>query len=371
MDKTNQYNGSEMKILFDNIIFSLQKTGGISVVWEEILKRVNNISGLETLFLEYNNDNLNRKSLVINSRNILRTNSTLLKIKRYFNPTYKMNEKHIFHSSYYRTSKNKNAINITTVHDFTYEYFNHGIRKFIHCWQKHRAIRKSDYIICVSSNTKSDLLKFIPDVDKKKIRVIYNGVSNDYYQLDNGKLLNNMPFEPYTYILFVGERKGYKNFELSVNAIAKTNHKLIIVGKELLEKELDLLESTLGKERYNYVGRIPNNELNILYNRAFCLLYPSSYEGFGIPVIEAQRAGCPVIAYNNSSIKEVIGNTPLLIDKLDIDSILQKLTILNNEDIRSVIVKTGIENSKKYSWENMFIDVLNLYNEAWNRNNEN
>lgn len=356
-----------MKILFDNIIFSLQKTGGISVVWEEILKRVNNISGLEKLFLEYNNDNLNRKSLLINPSYILRTNSTFIKIKRYFDPKYKMNEKHIFHSSYYRTSQNKNAINITTVHDFTYEYFNHGIRKFIHCWQKHKAIRKSDYIICVSSNTKNDLLKFIPNVDKKKIRVIYNGVSNDYYPLGQGQLLNNIPFKPYTYVLFVGERKGYKNFELSVNAIARTNHKFVIVGKELLEKELDLLESTLGKERYNYVGRISNNELNLLYNGAFCFLYPSTYEGFGIPVIEAQRAGCPVIAYNNSSIKEIIGNTPLLIEELNTDSILQKLSILNNNDLRKLIVETGIENSKKYSWENMFINVHNLYKEAWNR----
>ena len=361
-------------VVLDNIIFSIQKSGGISVVWYELLERLLNNTRTKLKFLEYDNAiqyNLFRKLLPIPESCIIKYKSENIKIKRYFNPSFSYSGDFIFHSSYYRTCKNKNAINITTVHDFTYEYYSHGLKKIIHCWQKHRAIRKSDYIICVSSNTKSDLLKFIPDVDIKKIRVIYNGVSKDYYPVADGELLNYMPFDPYTYVLFVGERKGYKNFELSVNAIARTNHKFVIVGKELSKKELELLGTTLGKERYNHVGRISNKELNLLYNGAFCLLYPSSYEGFGIPVIEAQRAGCPVIAYKSSSIKEIIGDTPLLIEELNINSILQKLSILNNGDIRSVIVKAGIENSKKYSWENMFIDVLNLYNEAWNRNNEN
>ena len=106
----------------------------------------------------------------------------MLRYKRYLPVTCKnVNESFIFHSSYFRISSNPNAINITTVHDFTYEYFYHGLHKWIHCWQKYYAIRKSKYVVCISENTKKDLLNFLPDVDEKKIHVIYNGVSDDYY----------------------------------------------------------------------------------------------------------------------------------------------------------------------------------------------
>jgi len=360
-------------IVFDNIIFSIQKSGGISVVWYELLHRILNDRHIANRFIEYDNAvqyNLFRKSLTISDSDIIKYKSNNIKIKRYLNPSFIYSGNFIFHSSYYRTCNNKNAINITTVHDFTYEYFSHGIKKFIHCWQKHKAIRKSDYIICVSNNTKNDLLKFVPDVDEKKIKVIYNGVSNDYYPICLDRISDFTPFKPYTYVLFVGERKGYKNFDLSIKAISHSNLRLVIVGKELLTNEIKLLESTLGKDRYKYVGRISNNQLNSLYNGAFCLLYPSSYEGFGIPVIEAQRAGCPVIAYNSSSIKEIIGDTPLLLEKLDIDSILFKLTLLEKYDIRKRIIDTGIKNSKRFSWENMHMNIINLYQEALNKPKE-
>ena len=205
-----------MKIIYDNIIFSGQKTGGISVVWYELLKRIILDARFVCLFIEDSNckNNIFRKKLSLN--NVLIKKGLLLKFKKYFNPKISLNNKFIFHSSYYRTSNNPNAINITTVHDFTYEYFSKGLKRYIHTYQKNKAIKKSDFIICISENTKKDLLKFVNGVDEKKIRVIYNGVSENYFQLKNVNS-NLLPFDKNSYVVFVGARNGYKNFNFAVH----------------------------------------------------------------------------------------------------------------------------------------------------------
>lgn len=311
----------------DNIIFSLQGSGGISAVWFEHLRRLLSAKdyGNSLKLIEYDTaiSNVFRKELQIDDAFIWHGSSKLLKLKRYIDPPLKsVSEPFVFHSSYYRTCSNKNAINITTVHDFTYEYFAKGLAKYLHSWQKYRAIRNAGIIICISENTKKDLLRFVPDTDESKIRVIYNGVSEDYYPINDTR--SNDP----SFVLFVGARGGYKNFDITVEAIKDTSLDLVIVGSPLSDIEIKYLDSTLGINRYRYAGRISNKELNELYNSAFCLLYPSSYEGFGIPVIEAQKAGCPVIAANRSSIPEIIGDKTMLTNEISPTEILKKSNCL-------------------------------------------
>lgn len=356
-----------MKIILDNLIFALQKSGGISVVWYELLSRLMRTCHL-IQHINYPNDNLFCKELAFKDTDIIKMeNSFLLSIKRYLNPFLKNNHPFIFHSSYYRTCGNTNAVNITTVHDFTYEHYEHGLKRWIHSWQKNRAIRNSDYVICISENTKKDLLTFLPDVDENKIRVIYNGVSDDYY-LKKEICKLNIPFEPKKYVLFVGARNEYKNFKLSVQTISNTDLKLVIVGPPLTEDETKFVDETLrGTNKYYCTGRISNNELNDLYNCAYALLYPSVYEGFGIPVVEAQKAGCPVIAYNASSIPEIIGETPLLLDKLSIDEIVKRINLLKDIQIRDRIIAKGLENSRRFTWDRMYKQVIELYEEAWTK----
>ncbi len=351
--------------ILDNIIFSLQKSGGISAVWYEHLKRLLE-NNKEIKIIEYDTalENLFRKELIIDESIITTKSSEFLNLKRYLNPKFSsenVSTPFIFHSSYYRTCRNKNAVNITTVHDFTYEYYSKWLPKTVHCLQKYNAIRNSDFIICISENTKKDLLQFLPDVDENKIHVIYNGVSEDYFPLRVKYGNNERPFA-----LFVGAREGYKNFALAVEAIADTTFQLKIVGSPLNESEEQLLKTKLGDNRYQYVGRITNNELNKLYNSAFCLLYPSSYEGFGIPVIEAQKAGCPVIAANRSSIPEIVGDKSLLIDCLTAKDITDKINLLKNNSIRDELIAIGLENSKRFSWDNTFSATLDVYREAEN-----
>lgn len=355
-----------MKIIFDNIVFSLQKAGGISVVWYELLKRISQNKTIKSEYIEYNgSNNIFRKKLFIDIKQIQFRNRFALILKRYFDVSYKEKEPFLFHSSYYRICSNKKAINITTIHDFTYEYFAPYFKRLIHCWQKYRAIRKSNYIICISENTKKDLLRFVPGVDKKKVSVIYNGVSEEYFPISSDNFLNSLiPFTPYTFVLFVGSREKYKNFELSVKAVAASNLNLVIVGSALNKKEIDFLNSIIGDKRYYCKHGIPNSELNNLYNQAFCLLYPSIYEGFGIPVIESQKAGCPVIAFDSSSIPEIIGDRTLLLQELTVEAIIEKFKIIEDSDTRKEIRDKGFENAKRFSWDLTTQSVFELYKKA-------
>ena len=351
----------KLPVIIDNIIYNLQKSGGISVVWYEITRRLLKDRSLEFRFIEYNSSyNIFRRLLKIPKENVYWQKSRFgIKIFRYFDlRCSKMSSPFIFHSSYYRISSNPMAINITTVHDFTYEYYSKGLGKYIHCWQKHRAIRKSDYVVCISENTKLDLLKFIPEYPEERIRVIYNGVSNDYYPLDD----NTLDHFDKKNILFVGIRAGYKNFDFLVTSLVNTDYCLEIVGPQLSKSEITLL-NTYIPDRWEYLGRLSNYELNERYNKSFALVYPSLYEGFGIPILEAQKAGCPVIACSSSSIPEIAGEGALLIETMSKDELIRKLLILENPMERRIIKQKGIENAAKYSWDKTYNEIVSLYNE--------
>ena len=345
-----------MKIVLDNIGFSLQRMGGLSVVWGALLNALKK-SGLPYVCMEYPLDKTNevRRSIDIN---VEQYHPKCFQIERYTDPKVINEKPFIFHSSHYRICRNKYAINITTVHDFTYEKYRKGLALWVHSWQKFRAIRKADVVVCISENTKQDVLHYLPDIDESKIRIIYNGVSTDYNVIDTDKYSHIGE-----YVVFVGSRQPYKQFNLVVQSLKDTPYKLAIVGAALNEEEARFVNETLGKDNYIHLGYLSNPELNELYNKAVCLAYPSAYEGFGIPVLEAQRAGCPVIAYNASSIPEVIGDTPLLLSELTIDDFRSKLEIIKDKATRDEIVSTGLENSKRFSWEKMGNEYVELYKE--------
>jgi mannosyltransferase len=358
-----------MKVIVDLIIYSLQKSGGISVYWCEIITKILNNPKYSLFFIEkkYNHDNFIRQKLNIDKLNLISEVGFFIEsLNRFKSVNLKLNnQKFIFHSTYYRSLsklvKNKNKVKeVVTVHDFTHELFSKGIRKWIHIWQKKKAIQSADIVICISENTKKDLLYFYPKFSKKDIRVIYNGVSLDYYRKDDLRYVDNS--EPF--ILFVGSRVNYKNFIFTVKAIAQTNEFLLnIVGPGLTNNEILILNKYLPG-RWKFSINILNTELNILYNTSFALVYPSSYEGFGIPIVEAMRAGCPFIALNCSSIPEIAGNAGVLMEKLDLESFNSAiLTIKYN---REIIINNGLNQAIKFSWEKCSNEILGIYEELYN-----
>lgn len=353
-----------MKVIYDNIVYYLQKAGGISVYWKELSSRLISSPNIEPFFLEYNDQivNIFRNDLELHD-NIIYLNKVInLKLSRYINPTVHRrefsNDICIFHSSYYRIMNKKNVINVVTVHDFTYEKTMTSFASKIHILQKVKSLKKADGIICISNNTKKDMLDLYPFLINKKIKVIHNGYDKKSYFAKN----SSNKFDDF--VLFVGARKGYKNFYAAVDVVARISDiKLYIVGSKLDEDEMLYLKNKIFG-RYSLFEHISNNELNSLYNNAIALLYLSEYEGFGIPVIEAMSSGCPVIALNKSSIPEISNGAAILFDSTKDNQIVNTVSRLMHEpDFRSNIVKTGIENSKKFSWDITYKAVLNFYNE--------
>ena len=273
----------------------------------------------------------------------------------------------MFHSSYFRICKNKSTKNIVTVHDFIYEKYGKGLSKRVHLTQKNHALRNADAIICVSENTKEDLISYSPWIDESIVRVINNGVSNDFYVEENSG--NHHVDIPTPYILFVGGRHQHKNFDAVISLMKKEtvvslDLSLVTVGGGVLTQQHELLlSSIIARRKYKHISSVSNSVLRKLYNEAYCFIYPSLYEGFGIPPLEAMACGCPVICSDSSSIPEVVGDAGLLFNPHKIEEAEEYISKLKNENYRNLVIQTGLNRSRKLSSENTGKNTVDLYKE--------
>jgi mannosyltransferase len=338
-----------MKIVYDDIAYSLQDSGGISLYWSQLETHLKH--DMQLLYRNYENNIFYSESSVTKRKKI-----NIILFERYKNVSLPERTPFIFHSSYYRYCKNKNAINITTVHDFIYEYFRHDIKAMAHKIQKRNAIHHSHGIIFVSESTKNDFEKLFPDYKGTK-SVIYHGIASEYMSLNTLKKKK---------VIFIGKRAGYKNFIYAVKILNKLpQFKLqVIGGGSLTKKEICELDSYLPN-RYEYYQSLPNRELNIKYNEACFLIYPSLYEGFGFPVVEAQAAGCPVVCCNNTSLPEVGGDAAMYISGRNIDDDLDKINRLNERVYYKTLVDKGFENCKRFSWIKCANETFDFYKKVF------
>jgi glycosyltransferase involved in cell wall biosynthesis len=349
-----------MNLILDNIIFSLQKSGGISLYWSELIKRLSRETFSVTFIQNQGTQsNIFYQESRMNSDKVY-AQSGPLKIKRYLPIRFDSPQSSLFHSSYYRRLS-PHIPSIQTVHDFTYEKLFSGPKKWVHALQKRKAVMDAQGVICVSEHTKKDLLNFYPDLSPSRVRVIPLGVSGfsplpECKQVNGVSLCDDLP-----YILFVGDRSFYKNFWMLVDALCRLpKYRLVIAGgAPLTDREKAQLESRIPN-RYEMAGRVNQAHLSALYTHAFALVYPSQYEGFGLPVLEAMACGCPVIASNTSSLPEVVGEAGILISPTR-DGICEAIAFLEDTKCRDHFIACGTRRVCLFSWDRMATQTQTFY----------
>lgn len=337
-------------IVFDNIIFSLQKSGGISAFWSSLIAGITMRPEFDCFFVEYPGaaDNLFRAGLHLPLDKIISGKHLPFALERvlepYIPPHITAGGKFVFHSSYYRIFTHRNARNVTTVHDLTHEHGGDGnfLTRRLMRHLRRMALTHSRHTVCVSKHTMEDVRKFYPKTAEAAMSVAYNApVNTATAGRTSGKG---------SWLLFVGARDEYKNFKAAVKLADAAEMPLKVAGAPFSRQELKWLKES-GVRNLELVEYPDDAKMSELYEGSRCLLYLSEYEGFGIPITEAQAAGCPVMALRRSAVPEIAGNGALLIDSADTDTTLQALRALDDDTFRNRLIAAGKRNCSRFSWE--------------------
>ncbi|MFA5776898.1 MAG: glycosyltransferase family 1 protein [Parcubacteria group bacterium] len=263
--------------------------------------------------------------------------------------------------------RRKNLKTTITIHDLAFKYFPQLFpRKDLRRLNIFTdfAIKNSDKIIAVSNSTKNDILKFYPEIKEEKIKVIYHGFETELFQGEipeenKNKILKTYNLQPKNYILYVGALQPRKNLEILIKAfdkIKKENQdlKLVLAGGKawMWEGIVNKIKNSEYEKDIIITETIPFEEVVVLYRNASVFVFPSLYEGFGIPLLEAFASGVPVISASNSSLPEVGGNAALYFNEKDSEDLSCKIrSVLKDDNSRKELIEKGNEQVKKFSWD--------------------
>ena len=355
-----------MKIFFDYNIFYRQKYGGISSYYFNLFEEFNK-NNVPFFACPIFNKNRYIRAVKKNifSINIIECPSIFYNLID--NANYqisksflKIYDPDIIHITYYNKNilKYKNAKKILTVYDMITEVFpnkeNLQLSKI-----KEQSIESSDHIIAISETTKRDLISYF-NVPSKKISVIYLGVNLTSQSIEENKKEN--------FILYVGSRKSYKNFENFLYSIRSSSllyqdFNIVCFGGENFSKyDKDILKKykfEMTKIKFIYGG---DEILKKLYSTARLFVFPSLYEGFGLPILESMANSCPVLCSNSGSLPEIAGDAAIYFDPRNFESIRGSIeSAIYDDTLLDNLSKKGFERIKMFSWGACAEQTLNLY----------
>ena len=359
-----------MKIVFDGLIYSLQNQGGISRYFDELINGLAERPDHEVIVLmRKNNSNkiFNDKVKIEIIDSTIYTNNKFFKYLSVFIDGIKTqkflhNRKNlqngILHHTYYRHFSNIGSKQVITVYDMTDEIFPKffkGLFYYLYAYNKKRAILKADSIITISESIKKDIIN-IYGIAPEKIDVIYLGVSKIFK-----KVAENKPTKPF--FLYVGYRYYYKNFPLLLKAFSSWSKKddyslLCLGGGEFKKDETRLIENLNLNNIVKQIPNITDTDLVSYYNDTTALIYPSLYEGFGLPIIEAMACDTPVICSDIPVFHEVGGASPLFFTNSQTD-LMRCLDEVTNNTYSSPTNSRGW--TETFTWEKTTLNTLEIY----------
>lgn len=221
-------------------------------------------------------------------------------------------------------------------------------------------ISRVKLVIAVSEATKKDVLHFLK-CPAEKVQVIYNGYDPSVYHQGQSENEIYKKYSLKNYFLAVGPTYPHKNFEFLIQAYhalgenVRKEYPLVIAGgkKKYLAKLKRLVSDLKLEKEIHFLGYVPTELMPPLYREAFLLIFPSLYEGFGFPLLEAMACGCPVITSQNSSMPEVCGQAALYFDPINKKSLLDAISqIVQNDSLRNELRRKGLHQAQRFSWEN-------------------
>ncbi len=371
-----------MKIVLDGVIFEQQANGGIPRIYQEILPRICNLDPTIQFSLVTHGKIRSKWSphAQIDHR-------PLWAFNRYIQPGTHLwslkkrvrswiaglslgsQSNEIWHSTHYTLPSKWKGPVLISAYDLLIERFAsifdeslyHQIRR-----EMKRCINAADGVICISETTKKEIIDFY-QIDSSKLYVVPLAHSEVFQRLplanlkdDRAVLNREKPF-----FLYVGGRGRYKNFATVRSAYEHWSQKeevdIVVVGGEWTPAEKKWLVEKKLDQNIQLLGRLDDESLCILYNRAQALIYASLYEGFGLPLLEAMACGCPIIASNIPSTVEVAGDIPIYFDPEQAESLRNAFDISLNEVQNKKRIDAGYLQLNNYSWEKTAQQTLNLY----------
>lgn len=282
----------------------------------------------------------------------------------------------LVHGLSYVLPRSRKATKVLTVYDLTFmlvpQTHPFSRQTFLPEFVK-RSVRDADAIIAISEATKQDILNAF-SVSEQKITVTHLGVDHSTFNMHS-------PWEAVErvkrkfcitkdYIFYLGTIEPRKNVDLLLKAFqllkerTKKDFQLVLSGKvgwkvELLMK---VVHAMVKSGEVVYTGYISEQEAACLYSGATVFVYPSQYEGFGIPVLEAMACGCPVIASNSSSLPEVVGDAGILVEPNNVEALVEAIfTVLHDEEFRRVLKEKGVQRASQFTWERTARTTRDLY----------
>jgi glycosyltransferase involved in cell wall biosynthesis len=283
----------------------------------------------------------------------------------------------VFHGPSYYIPRCRRCAAVVTIHDLiAFRRPDLLTHKMVLTGQKtiEASARRYDMVITVSNYAKEDIVDFFK-IPEHRVKVIYNGVCPAFHPIKDKAGIEKITAKygiTAPYLLFVGKVEPKKNLKTLVQASVRlrntTEHKypLLIVGEKAwdFQSVWSVVRQLHAEDTTIFAGVVPDEDLPYLYNGAELFLFPSLFEGFGLPVIEAMACGTPVVTSNQTSIPEIAADAALLVDPLNVEALASAMAdALSNPSLRAQLIVKGLERAREFSWEKTARETLALYQE--------